>query len=397
MLTPSQRRSFAACVLYLSSALNYLDRQVLAALAPTIKSDFHLNSEQYGYILSALSITYAFSAPVMGLLIDRIGLTLGAALVVGTWSLVGMSTGWVTGFASLLVCRAALGVAEAGGIPCTGKASAVYLESRHRALGAGISQIGLTAGLVLAPILTAWIQPHYGWRTVFVGAGALGFLWIPLWLAAARTAPPLPEDASIPRVSSREMLRDRRFLGLIVANVLSMTVYSLWTNWVTLFLTSRYGLGQNAANVRFAWIPPNFASLGALFGGWLALRLIRGGAPVVAARLQISLYSAIMVLATAAAPLMPSPALATAAICLSFFSVTCLSVNYYSIPLDIFGAERAAFGVSALTGAFGLMQFFLSPLIGRWADHFGWLPMCTLVALCPLFSYFVLRYSLRRA
>jgi hypothetical protein len=104
-----------------------------------------------------------------------------------------------------------------------------------------------------------------------------------------------------------------------------------------------------------------------------------------------------MVLATAAAPLMPTPGLATAAICLSFFSVTCLSVNYYSIPLDIFGAERAAFGVSALTGAFGLMQFFLSPVIGGWADRFGWQPMCALVAICPLLSYFVLRASLKRA
>src|SRR4051812_47594336 len=210
MLTPSQRRWFAACVLYLSSALNYLDRQVLAALAPTIKSEFHLNSQEFGYILSALSITYAFSAPVMGLLIDRIGLSVGAALVVGTWSMVGMSTGWVTGFASLLVCRAALGVAEAGGIPCTGKASAVYLEPRHRALGAGISQIGLTLGLVTAPVLTAVIQPRYGWRYVFVVAGGLGFLWIPLWLAVARTAPAAPVDTTIRTVSSREMLRDRR-------------------------------------------------------------------------------------------------------------------------------------------------------------------------------------------
>ena len=176
-----------------------------------------------------------------------------------------------------------------------------------------------------------------------------------------------------------------------------MTVYSLWTNWVTLFLSSKYNLAQNVVNARYAWIPPNFASLGGLFGGWVALRLIRGGTPVIPARLRISLYSALMVLSTAGAPLMPSPALATAAICLSFFSVTCLSVNYYSIPLDIFGAERAAFGVSALTGAFGLMQFFLSPVIGRWADQFGWEPICALVAICPVLSYFILRFSLKRA
>jgi ACS family hexuronate transporter-like MFS transporter len=397
MLTPAERRWIGACVLYLSSALNYLDRSILSALAPTIIREFQIDKEHFGYIISALSITYAFSAPLMGLLIDRIGLTIGAAAVVGGWSLVGMATGWVTGFSSLLFCRAALGVVEAGGIPAAGKASAVFLEPKHRALGSAISQVGLTIGLVAAPVMTAYIEPRYGWRFVFVLAGALGFVWIPLWLAASRLAPVLPVDAAVRRVSSREMLRDRRFLGLIIANILAMTVYSLWTNWVTLFLASSYGLPQNEVNARYAWIPPNFASLGGLFGGWFALRLIRSGSPIIGARLRISLYSALMVLATAAAPLMPTPALATAAICLSFFSVTCLSVNYYSIPLDIFGADRAAFGVSALTGAFGLMQFFLSPVIGRWADQFGWQPMCVLVAICPLLSYFVLRMSLKRA
>ena len=77
-----------------------------------------------------------------------------------------------SGFASLLVCRAALGFAEAGGIPAAGKASAVYLEPKHRALGSAVSQIGLTIGLVLAPVLTVWLEPRYGWRAVFVVAGA---------------------------------------------------------------------------------------------------------------------------------------------------------------------------------------------------------------------------------
>jgi ACS family hexuronate transporter-like MFS transporter len=395
MQSSSNLRWLAISVFVLSSALNYLDRLVLSAIAPTLMSEFHLNSEQFGYLISAFSLTYAFSAPLMGLLIDRVGLTLGACLVVGLWSLAGMSTGFVGSFAGLMACRAALGFAEAGGIPASGKASAVYLASKDRALGSAISQIGLTIGSVAAPLLTTFMTARHGWRSVFVVSGALGFLWIPLWLFTARKVPAEVSITTEPRASVREMLSDRRFLGLACANVLAMTVYSLWTVWTTHFLVRRFHLSQAEANSEFAWIPPIFATLGGLLGGWLALRLIRSGTPVLQARSRIALYASLFVFMTAAAPLMPSPALATGAICGSMFSVTCLSVNYYSIPLDLFGSARAGFAISILTGSFGLMQAFLSPLIGRWCDAFGYQPVCTAIATLPLISYGVLQLALR--
>ncbi len=396
MLSKSQLRWFTVCVLFSSSALNYLDRNVLSALAPTILREFGIGNEQFGYILSAFSIVYAFSAPLMGLFIDRVGLTWGACVIVALWSLAGMSTGLVGGFGGLLMCRAALGFAEAGGIPATGKASALYLEPKDRALGSGISQFGLAAGTVCAPLLTTWVSARAGWRSAFVVSGLLGFVWIPIWLWVARKTPPVPSRAMAGRISAGRMLRDRRFLGLIAANVLAMTVYSLWFGWLTLFMVNIFHLTEAQANLRFVWIPPIFATLGGLLGGWLAMRFIRGGMPVMQARLKIALGAAIFILATAAAPLMPTPALATAAICVSLFAVTCLSVNYYTIPLDLFGPERAAFSVAALTGAFGLMQAFLSPLIGRWSTVFGWGTVCVTVAALPLLSVGVLKLSLRR-
>src|SRR4051794_5504938 len=180
MPSSSQLRWFAACVLYLSSALNYLDRAVLSALAPTIIREFHLTGQEFGLLISAFSLTYTISAPLMGILIDRIGLTLGATIAVGAWSAVGAATGFVGSFSSLLVCRGALGIAEAGGIPATGKAGGIYLTPHERALGAAVSQLGLTLGIVGAPLLTAWLSAQYGWRWTFVAAGSLGFVWIPL-------------------------------------------------------------------------------------------------------------------------------------------------------------------------------------------------------------------------
>lgn len=396
-MTNQRFRWFAIGVLVLSSALNYLDRNVLSALMPTLRQEFQIGGEDLGNLIAAFSLTYAFASPLMGLLIDRIGLRWGASAVVGLWSLVGMGTGFAGGFASLMVCRALLGFAEAGGIPATGKGAAVYLPPQDRALGSAVSQIGITLGSMAAPILTEFATARYGWRSAFVMAGALGFLWIPLWLFTAAKVPPARVQSDPVRVPYRSMLQDRRFLTLIAANVLAMPTYSLWLTWTTDFLVTRFELSQTEANLDYAWIPPIFATAGGLFGGWMAQRLIRRSGALIRNRLRIALISSIFVLVTAFAPLAATPALAIACVCASLFATTCLSVNYYSIPLDLFGADRAAFGVSFLTGAYGLMQVFLSPQIGRWSDTMGWTPVCFAVAVLPMLSAILLRFAFRRS
>ena len=370
-----QLRWLAVCTLVLSSGLNYLDRNVLSALMPTLRSEFNISSEQLGLIITAFSIPYALASPVMGLFIDRIGLRWGATSVVGLWSLVGMATGFAGGLGSLIAYRALLGLTESGGIPVTGKGYATYLNERDRAFGNGIGQIGITVGTMAAPLLTEFVSPRWGWRSAFVISGVLGFLWIPLWLLVSSRAP-AERVAAAASQASFDILRDARYVALIVANLLAMTIYSLWFSWTTLFMVTRYGLTQKDANVAFAWIPPLFATVGGLLGGVIASRLIRSGGDVIPVRIRIALGASVLVLATAAAPLMERPELAIALICISLAAVTCLSVNYYSIPLDLFGARRAALAISFLTGAFGLMNAFLSPWIGRYSERHGWAPVC---------------------
>ncbi len=382
-------------VIVLSSGLNYLDRMVLAALAPTIQAQFHVHAREYGYLLSAFSLVYAFSSPVAGLLVDRIGLVGGTALAVGLWSLAGTATGLATSFGALLACRAALGFGEAGGIPATGKAFATYLAPKDRAMGTALNQVGLTLGASAAPLLTAWCIEHYDWRAAFVTAGLAGLLWIPLWLWATRRVPPASAPVAAVRATAGETIRDSRLIALVAASMMSMTVYSLWTNWTTVFLVTRHALSASEANRGYAWIPPIAATLGGLTGGWLAQRLIRGGMEVGKARLRTSILGGLIVPLMALAPLAPTPGLATAAICAGFFGVTCQSVNYYAVPLDTFGPSRAAFAISALTGSFGLMQALLSPVIGEWSERFGWSAVCYIVAVLPLASVPLLRLSLR--
>lgn len=387
-------RWIAIGVFVLSSSLNYLDRQLLAALAPTLRGEFQLSNQQYGLIVSVFSIVYAAFAPAAGWFIDRAGLNRGAGIAVALWSLAGTATAWTRSFAGLLACRTVLGAAEAAGIPATGKANATYLEPRELALGTAFNQVGITLGSVAAPLLVVLIQPRYGWRSTFALCGALGFLWIPLWLFASKRIPARKPDSSPSAHGANSLLRDRRFWGLALANAFVMTLYALWSNWTTLYFVQERHMTQDQANRQFAWIPAVFATAGGFFGGVWSYRLIRAGRDVLGARLRICWISAAILLATAAVPWMPRPALAAAAISLSFFWTLAISTNVYALPIDLFGPGNAGLGVAALTCSFGVMTAFLSPWIGGVADRVGFTPVCVLLSVTPLLGVAILKWAL---
>ena len=383
-------RWIAISVFLLSSTLNYLDRQLLAAVAPSLKAEFHLTDRDYGFVLLAFSVVYAVAAPFAGLFIDRVGLNLGMTLAVGAWSLVGILTGFAGGFESLLLCRAMLGGAEAAGIPGFAKANALYLQPRELALGTAFNQIGLSIGGVAAPLLAGYLSGSFGWRSVFVLCGVLGFVWAPAWILTSRAIPPSRTLHAGSGGSVASMVRDRRFWGLVVANILYMTMYTLWTNWTTLYFVEARGMTQAEANRQFAWIPPIFATAGGLLGGALAFRFIKAGMAVHTARMRVCLLSGVLLLGTAAVPLMPSAGLAAAAISFSFFWVTAMSTNVYAMPIDFFGVRHAAFGVSALTLAYGVMQAVASPLIGELIHRYGFGAVCVSFSILPMAAVGVL-------
>lgn len=393
MTLPS--RWLPIAVFALANALNFMDRQILAALAPDLMREFGITAAGFGDVLLAFSLCYALAAPAAGLLIDRIGLRWGGAVVVGFWSLAGMATGLTSSLAGLTLCRAALGIGEAGGVPSTGKASALYLPPRERGLGGALFQSGLTLGAILAPLLAQTISRFYGWRAAFVILGAAGFLWIPLWFSVHKRVPLAEPERGEASLAARGVMADRRFWALLAANVLLMSVYSLWVNWTTVFLVRAHHLSQAQANYTFAWIPPMFATAGGLFGGWLTLKWARAGQDVTRARMRAILVGSLLLLAGVAVPFMPSPALATAFICLSFFACLSSSVNIYALPLDLFGARSAAFAVAGLTSAYGLLQGVFSAVAGRVVDRYGFTPLCVAVALLPITSWLVLHFALR--
>jgi len=381
-------RWLVLAVFVLSSAINYLDRQSLATLAPLVRAEFHLSNTEYGLILTGFSIAYMASAPFAGMLIDGIGLSRAISLAVGLWSCAGIGTGFTRGLGGLVGCRAVLGVAEAAGIPAAGKAIHQYLRPAERALGNAVNQAGVSLGLILAPPIATWLAMRGGWRQAFVVTGALGLVWIPLWNWAARRASP-PAPAETRQRDCPTVLRDPRLWAFVAANALSMIGYSLWTNWTTLYLVEVHGLTLVEA-AWYAWIPPLAALLGGFAGGWLSLRFIERGAAPIAARFRVCLAASVLALATAAIPAAPTPAWASAGISLSIFAVAAFSVNMYTLPLDAFGGAHAAFAVSLLVASYGAVQALISPAFGKVIDLYGYAPLAVATSLAPLAACAVL-------
>jgi ACS family hexuronate transporter-like MFS transporter len=381
-------RWLVLAVFVLSSAINYLDRQSLATLAPLVRAEFHLSNTQYGLILTAFSVAYMLSAPLAGMLIDGIGLNRAISLAVALWSCAGIATGFTRGLRGLVGCRAVLGMAESAGVPGSGKAIHQYLQPAERALGNALSQAGLSMGMILAPPIATWLAVRGGWRQAFVVTGALGLVWIPLWNWAAHRAASSPSSETTPQ-SSPTVLRDRRLWSFVAANALSMIGYSLWTNWTTLYLVEVQGLTLVQA-AWYAWIPPLAAMLGGFAGGWLSLRLMHRGVAAVAARSRVCLAASLVALASAAIPLAPTPAWASAGISLSIFAVAAFSVNMYTLPLDVFGGPRAAFAVSLLVASYGAVQALISPAFGKVIDLYGYAPLAIAASLAPLAACAVL-------
>lgn len=392
-----QLRWVAVGVFMLAAVISFLDRQLLAAVAPMLKSEFGLSNLQYGGLVSAFSLVTAIAAPLAGLFVDRIGLNVGMCIAVGVWSLAGMSTGLTQGLKSLLACRVFLAAGESAGNLGAGKAGATYLNPAELGIVGGFGAASVTLGSMAAPLVVAWVAPHHGWRSVFVVCGALGLLWIPLWLFTSRRIPARTVAAFAFTVPIKKLLKDPQLWAVTASYALVYVMYSLWTNWTTIYFVQARHLTPVEANLRFAWFPPAFAILGGFWGGILAFRFIRQGRTGAVSRMRSCWFTAPLLVSSAMVPFMPTTTLAAVLIGMSFLCLQSLLANVHVILVDLFAAPRAAFTNSLSTSAAYLLQAIISPLIGIIIDRFGFAPVCIAVSVLPLLGLWGLQLTLARA
>ena len=396
MRSPVPVRWVAITIFVFSAVLNYLDRQVLATMAEIWRKnpDFAFTATDYPHLISVFSIAYALSALFIGWFIDRVGLNRGATISVAVWAIASIGSGLSHSVHELLFWRALLGVAEASGVSAVGKAVGLYLLPQERAVGSAMGQLGLSLGAGLAPGVAVFFAYQYSWRWTFFAVGILSLAWIPVWLLTAHFIRPVVDASTEKAKHSFGLLADPKLWALIVANFLSMTIYSLWTNWPPRYLVQAHHLDPQQT-ARYTWIIPICGYLGAMLGGTISWRLIRAGLTPIAARKRACLISSCFLLGTMAIPLLPNPALATAGMSLSYFWICAWSANHYTLPIDIYGASRAAFGVSSLIFAYGLMQFVISGQVGAIIERYGFQAICFTFALLPILSYLLVHVLIR--
>jgi ACS family hexuronate transporter-like MFS transporter len=285
------------CALLLfSTTINYMDRQVIGLLKPTLMGELHWSESDFGDIVATFSLFYAFGYIGVGRLVDRIGVRLGLSASVAIWSLFTCLHAAMSSVLGFKVARAGLGISEGGNFPSSIKTVSEWFPAKERALATGLFNAGSNVGAVIAPILVPLIVILWGWQMSFVVTGAIGFAWVVAWLlmykkpdehprvspaelAYIRSDPVLPQV----RIPWLQLLRYRGTWANIAGTCCSAPVWWFYLNWVPGFLSRQYGLNLMAAALPLIVIYC-MADVGSIGGGWLSSHLIKRGVRTLRAR-----------------------------------------------------------------------------------------------------------------
>ena len=381
------------------TVINYIDRQTLSVLAPTIRAAFGMSNVSYSRVVTMFLLGYTISQAVSGKVLDRIGTRRGFMLFVGIWTIASMLHATARNVMQLGAFRFLLGIGEAGNWPGAAKAVAEWFPVKERAFGMAIFNSGASVGAVVAPPMIAFVAIHYGWRyAFFIGAG-LSFLVMIVWYFfyhTPATHPRLSEEerryitsdqtqADSVEVQSRRpwasLFRHRQVWAVVAARFFSDPIWWFLISWLPNYLKSERGFSLALIGL-LAWIPFLFADIGNLSGGAMSSLLIRRGWSVDRARKVVLITSAVMVpIGVATVVTASSDAVAIAGISIIAFAFQSWIVNIHTIPSDCFPKQDvgSVFGIGGTAAGIASMLFTL--LVGYLVDHFSYTPVFILVGL----------------
>ncbi|MBY8824528.1 MFS transporter [Sphingomonas colocasiae] len=392
-----RRRWLVVGLVFVAIVLNYVDRQILALLKPTLQAEFDWSDRDYSHMASAFQFAAALAFLGTGWFIDKVGLRWGFALGVGIWSLAGMAHAFATTVAGFVTSRAVLGAAESIGTPAAVKTAATYFNARERSIALGIGGIAPNVGAILTPLLIPLMALAMGWQATFLIAGGLGLVWVVVWLAVRLPEQPgAAAEAAAPKVPWRSLLTDRRQWAVILAKALTDQVW-----WFLLFFMPDlfhrlFGLSQGTLGLPVALVY-FMAALGGLTGGYLPARLMGRGWTLNAARKTTMLVYALLILPVPLLVHAESAWIAALILGLALFAHQGFSTNVFGLTTDVFPARivGSAIGIGAFAGnlsGMGMIEF------AGWsldAGH-GYLPMLLVCAVTYLLALAAVQLILPR-
>jgi len=392
------------CVLLLFAAIiNYVDRQIIGILKPTLTEVFGWSDERiYSSIVFSFQLAYALGFVFAGRFMDAVGVRRGFAISVSVWSLAAAAHGlaglvpetwrlpmlnldaatgfaWVTlagGAVGLAVARFALGIGESGAFPASIKTVAEWFPKRERALATGIFNAGTNVGALLTPLVVPWIALHLGWTWAFILTGLVGFVWVAAWwllyreperhprlkpaeLAYIRSDPPDPEA----RIPWRALLPHRQTWAFALGKFMTDPVWWLYLFWIPDFFHRNHGLDLKSIGLPLVVIYL-VADVGSIGGGWISGWLMKRGWTANRARKTAMLLCALCVVPVMFAAYVKSLWLAVALISLAAAAHQGWSANLFTLTSDMFPrkAVGSVVGIGGTAGAVGGM--FIAMLVG---------------------------------
>ena len=414
-------------LLFLATALCFLDRQVLSMVAETICKEFHMDKVDYGYVTTAFLVSYALMFLVGGKLVDYLGTRWGLGLSVAFWTISSAVHGLIYTPFQLGIARFCLGLGEGACFPGAAKAVAEWFPKKERALATGIAIGGASLGGVVAPPLTVFCLYMIGWRGTFFLTGLLGAIWVALWFffyyhprksplitkkesdyilevdapqsnnaitASIKTNDTTEEEKSCLEKTGEEdtghedtghkdtgekatfwqLFTRADVLGLAFARFLFDPVFYLYMFWIPSYLETERGLSAVAVG-KLAWIP--FFALGVsnILGGWLSDRFVRSGVAPLKARKTVMALAAAATMASGLAAFAPTVYFAIGMMAILMFAHGFWITNYVTIISDRFHGSLVGtvMGITGMVGTIGGM--FANTTVGFVVHHFSYFPI----------------------
>lgn len=412
----NHRRWLIVVLLAAFSVCNYLDRQALSVLAPTLRKELGISTEQYSYIVSTFLTAYAIGYAVAGQTLDRFGVKLGLAVALAFWSIIGMGHAAVVGWLSLAGARFMLGLGQSFNTPGGMKALAEWVPQRERGLSSAIFSNANSLGGVLAPPIVATLALWLGWRWAFLITGATGFILLLIWwrsyerpevhpklseteraeiLAGRSTAKTAQTAATEAPASYWTILSDRRCFSLCAIRFLTDPFAYFMSFWLLDYFQTVRGFSLQTVAL-LGWIP-YLASplLGGPLGGALSDWLVRRGVESRKARMRLMFAAACFMPLSILAVHTDLTWLAVVVVTLLVAANSCWSVNKLTLASELVPRAQVASLVS-LGGIAGSIGGIVSTLLaGKLIATVGYVPVFTGLGFLHLSAFVLLAWGQR--
>ena len=384
--TIGKYRWTVVALLFFATTINYLDRQVIGLLKPTLETEFSWSETDYGNIVMAFSAAYALGMLLFGRIIDRIGTKSGYIISIVTWSIAAIGHAFAKSTFGFGVARAALGLGESGNFPAAIKVVAEWFPKKERALATGIFNSGTNIGAVVAPIMVPWILGLWGWQEAFVITGAIGFVWLIFWwwlyeLPAKQKRLSQSEfdhihsdneevaDGAGPRVKWVKLFGIRQTWAFFFGKMLTDPIWWFFLFWLPSYFASTFQIDLKKPSLELV-IVYTTTTIGSIGGGYLSGYFIRLGWSVFRARKTAMLIFALCVVPIVFAQYATNVWVAVGLISLAAAAHQAWSANIFTTASDMF-PKRAVSSVVGIGGMAGAVGGILFPMfVGRLLDTY---------------------------